>query len=171
MQIEVVQGDITKMAVDAIVNAANNHFWMGAGVAGAIKRAGGVEIEQEAMAKGPAPVGEAIVTSAGRLPAKWVIHAAAMGQDLQTDAQKIRAATLNSLRRAEEIGARSVAFPALGTGVGGFPVDRCAEVMVGAAREHAATHALPERVVFVLFEALAFQTFQAVAARAEAPPA
>src|SRR2546428_3273502 len=113
MTIEARMGDITQADVDAIVNAANNHLWMGAGVAGAIKRAGGPDIEREAISKGPIPVGEAVVTSAGALRAKYVIHAAAMGQNLQTDAAKVRLATRNALTRARELAIRSIAFPAL----------------------------------------------------------
>jgi len=105
---------------------------MGVGVAGAIKRKGGIEIEKEAMSKAPIPVGEAVVTGAGSLKAKYVIHAAVMGQDLTTNEQHIRNATLNSLKRAEELKIRSVAFPGFGTGVGGFPVDECARIMLDA---------------------------------------
>lgn len=134
-RLRIAQGDIASLDVDALVNAANDHLWMGAGVAGALKRAGGEEIEREAMAKGPIAVGDAVVTGSGRLKARHVIHAAVMGQDLRTDADKIRRATASALRRADEIGARSVALPAFGTGVGGFPLDECARVMLGAIRD------------------------------------
>jgi O-acetyl-ADP-ribose deacetylase (regulator of RNase III) len=130
VSIETERGDISQAQVDAVVNAANNHLWMGAGVAGALKRAGGAEIEREAVAKGPVEVGEAVVTSGGALPAKYVIHAAVMGQDLRTDESKIANATRNCLIRASELGIRSIAFPALGTGVGGFPIDVAADVMI-----------------------------------------
>src|ERR687887_780951 len=129
MRLEVVEGDITELDVDAIANAANNHLWMGAGVAGALKRAGGEEIEREAVAKGPIAVGDAVATGAGRLPARWVIHAAVMGQDLQTSADAIRRATRRTLELADGLGAESLALPAFGTGVGGFPLDRCARVL------------------------------------------
>src|SRR5215468_9753887 len=109
--IETQRGDISRVQVDAVVNAANNHLWMGAGVAGALKRAGGPEIEREAVAKGPINVGEAIVTNGGALPAKYVIHAAVMGQDLTTDRSKISRATRNSLTRAAELGISSIALP------------------------------------------------------------
>src|SRR5512135_2970091 len=95
--LEVIKGDITAQETDAIVNAANNHLWMGGGVAGAIKRNGGEVIEEEAVAKGPIDVGKVILTSAGSLKAKYVLHAAVMGQDLHTDAVKIQAATRNTL--------------------------------------------------------------------------
>src|ERR687896_900805 len=120
MELEVVEGDITALGVDAIANAANNHLWMGAGVAGAIKRAGGEEIEREAVAKGPIAVGDAVATGAGRLAARHVIHGAVMGQDLQTDADLVRRTTRRCLEVAEEVGAESLAFPAFGTGVGGL---------------------------------------------------
>src|SRR5262249_51238893 len=128
--IETQRGDISQAQVDAVVNAANNHLWMGSGVAGALKRAGGSVIEREAVAKGPIEVGEAVVTSGGALPAKYVIHAAVMGQDLQTDRFKISKATRNSLVRAREAGISSIAFPAFGTGVGGFPPDLAADAMI-----------------------------------------
>src|SRR3989442_6005101 len=128
--LETQRGDISQARVDAVVNAANNHLWMGAGVAGALKRAGGPEIESEAVAKGPVEIGEAVVTTGGALPAKYVIHAAVMGQDLQTDESKIRKATRNSLIRARELAIASIAFPALGTGVAGFPPDHAADAMI-----------------------------------------
>ena len=124
MEIEIIEGDITRVSADALVNAANNYLWMGAGVAGAIKKAGGKDIEDEAVRKGPIPVGAVVETGAGRLPVKFIIHAAVMGQDLCTSAGIIERATANSLRKAEELGLKSIAFPALGTGVGGFSSGR-----------------------------------------------
>ena len=121
-KIILIQGDITDYKTDAIVNAANNELWMGSGVAGAIKAKGGIEIEEEAKAKGPIKVGEAVATTAGKLKAKFVIHAAVMGQDSKTNENYIRNATLSSLKEAEELNLSSIAFPALGTGVGGFPI-------------------------------------------------
>ena len=159
--LEVVRGDITDQDVEAIVNAANNHLWMGAGVAGAIKRAGGPQIEREAVAQGPIPVGEAVVTTGGRLNARYVIHAAGMGQDLRTDANKVEQATKNSLKRAEEKGIRSVAFPAIGTGVGGFSLEECARAMIGAAADHLSSTSCIERVVFVLFDQAGTEAFRA----------
>lgn len=158
--IDVQEGDISRFAGDAVVNAANNHLWMGAGVAGALRRAGGPEIEEEAVKQGPIKVGEAVVTGGGRLPAKHVIHAAVMGQDLRTDAAKIRAATLNSLRRADELRLRTVAFPALGTGVGGFPLEDCARVMLAAVREYGRGATGIETVVFLLYGEPAYRVFQ-----------
>jgi O-acetyl-ADP-ribose deacetylase (regulator of RNase III) len=165
--LEVVQGDITECAVDAVVNAANNHLWMGAGVAGAIKRKGGQVIEDEAVRQGPIPVGEAVVTSGGTLQARYVIHAAAMGQDLSTNAELIRQATRNSFARAAELGVTSLALPALGTGVGGFSVNEAARVMIDAV--HTALRETPQtslrRVLFVLFTPDALQAFDEALAR------
>ena len=106
--------------MDAVANAANNHLWMGAGVAGAIKRAGGAEIEREAVALGPIEIGDAVATAAGRLAAKHVIHGAVMGQDLQTNADLVARTTRRCLEVADVVGARSLALPAFGTGVGRF---------------------------------------------------
>jgi len=128
--IRIVEGDITLYDGDAVVNAANNAFWMGSGVAGAIKRKGGQSIEAEAMAGGPALPGEVRVTGAGNLGVRFVLHAAVMAQDLVTSEAFIRLATRNALARAEEIGACRIAFPALGTGGGGFPFTECARAML-----------------------------------------
>jgi O-acetyl-ADP-ribose deacetylase (regulator of RNase III) len=162
MEISLTRGDIAQQDAEAIVNAANNHLWMGAGVAGAIKRAGGGEIEEEAVAKGPIPIGEAVVTDGGRLKARYVIHAAVMGRDLLTDADKIRQATQNSLRRADELALKSIAFPALGTGVGGFSLQECARIMLNVVRKHGASGTSLERVVFVLHDEPAYQAFERV---------
>jgi O-acetyl-ADP-ribose deacetylase (regulator of RNase III) len=158
-QLEVVEGDIAALAVDAIANAANDRLWMGAGVAGAIKRAGGEEIEREAVAKGPIAVGDAVATGAGRLAARWVVHAAVMGQDLVTSADAIRNATRRTLEVADELGAEAVALPAFGTGVGGFPLADCARIMVAEARAFEARSL--RRVVFAVHgdeAAAAFRT-------------
>jgi O-acetyl-ADP-ribose deacetylase len=134
LQLEVREGDIAQVEADAIANAANDHLWMGGGVAGALKRAGGEEIEQEAIAQGPIELGTAVATSAGRLPARYVVHGAVMGQDLRTSAELVRKTTHSCLGVADELGCRSLALPAFGTGVGGFPLDECARIMIGEAR-------------------------------------
>ena len=157
-ELEVVEGDIAALAVDAIANAANDHLWMGAGVAGAIKRAGGEQIEREAVAKGPIAVGDAVATGAGCLPARWVIHAAVMGQDLVTSADAIRRATRRTLEVADELGADSVALPAFGTGVGGFPLDECARIMVAEARAFEGQSL--RRVVFAVYGDVAAGAFR-----------
>jgi O-acetyl-ADP-ribose deacetylase (regulator of RNase III) len=155
--LEVVDGDIAALEVDAIANAANDHLWMGAGVAGAIKRAGGDEIEREAVSKGPVPVGSAVATGAGRLQARYVIHGAVMGQDLRTSAELIERTTRSCIALADELGCDSLALPAFGTGVGGFPLDECARIMVAVARDEE-----PEtlrRLVFAVFGADAAAAF------------
>ncbi len=136
VEVEAYLGDITKLEVDAIVNAANTRLVMGGGVAGAIKRAGGKEIEEEAVKQGPIKIGEAVATTAGRLKAKYVIHSPTMELDFKTDEQKIRLAMRAALKKADELGIESIAFPALGTGVGGFPKDKAARVMVEELKKH-----------------------------------
>ncbi len=151
VRLEVLKGDITASDCEALVNAANTHLWMGSGVAGALKRAGGVSIEREAMSKGPIRVGSAVATSAGRLPARCVIHAAVMGSDLNTCAAYVKAATLSALRLADEMGMRSVALPAFGTGVGGLPPSVSAAAMKEAVSEWMQENGKVERVCLVLF--------------------
>lgn len=174
MKIELRQGDITdQLDIDAIVNAANTELWLGSGVAGAIARRGGPEIEREAVAQGPIRLGEAVRTTAGKLPNKFVIHAAAMGYREEDRAVPkragsasseaiIREVTTNGIRLAAEAGCKSVAFPALATGVGGFPVDECARVMIEAAQDYADrnTDTMIELVRFVLFSSDDFNIFK-----------
>ena len=170
LTIEIVDDDIAAQATDAIVNATNNAFWMGSGVAGAIKSRGGKSIEDEAMAQGPVEPGQCVLTSAGRLKARHVIHAAVMGQDLKTSATLIETATRNTLRLAESRGLASIALPAFGTGVGGFAVAECARIMIDAVQAHAtearerATATGSLRLVrFVLFGQAAYDAFERVA--------
>ena len=160
-EVLVEKGDLTDWEVDAIVNAANSHLWMGAGVAGAIKRKGGVIVEEEAVRQGPIEVGEAIITTAGNLAASHVIHAAAMGQDLKTDAQKIAQATRSSLALADKHKLSSLAFPALGTGIGGFPPAQAAEAMLSAVLSHIrAGNTTLRKVTFVLYQEEAWKAFR-----------
>ena len=152
MRIEIRQGDISAQAdLDAVVNAANTELWMGSGVAGALKRRGGEAVELEAVRQGPIALGDAVRTSAGALPNRHVIHAAAMGfraedeavpkrAGSRSSAEIIRHATLRSLALADEAGDRSIGFPALATGVGGFPIDECADVMMASAQDYARDH-------------------------------
>ncbi len=157
------QGDITEIGADVIVNAANNHLWMGAGVAGAIKRKGGGIIEKEAVSKGPIGVGEAVATTAGALSAKYIIHAAGMGQDLKTSGEIVEACTAASLRLADELGAASIAFPAIGTGVGGLPADAAARRMLHAAAAFLNSgEGSVRKIEFVLFSEKDLETFAAV---------
>jgi O-acetyl-ADP-ribose deacetylase (regulator of RNase III) len=157
VELEVRQGDIAAVVVDAVANAANDRLWMGAGVAGALKRAGGDAIEQEAMAQGPIRLGGAVATDGGRLPARWVIHGAVMGQDLRTNAELVHRTTRSCLELADELGCRSLALPAFGTGVGGFPLEDCAAVMVEEARAFGPRSL--ECVIFAVFGADAYDAF------------
>lgn len=160
-RIRLIHGDLTSVAVDAIVNAANDRLWMGGGVAGAIKRRGGPDIEQEAMRLGPVPVGDAVATTAGRLPARHVIHAVTMGQDLVTSERAIRAAIRSALRLADRLTLRSIAFPALGTGVGGFPMERGAAAMLEETAAHLRDGSALEEIVFALYDEPAYVVFAA----------
>lgn len=156
--LEVIEGDITALEADAIANAANDQLWMGAGVAGAIKREGGEEIEREAVSLGPIPLGDAVATGGGRLRARHVIHGAVMGQDLTTTPDLVARTTRRCLEVADELEARSLALPAFGTGVGGFPLDECARLMVREARTFEPRSL--ERVVFAVYGAEAEQAFR-----------
>ena len=158
MKFEVREGDIAAVEADAIANAANNHLWMGSGVAGALLRAGGVEIEREAVAQGPVEVGTAVATTAGRLRARYVIHGAVMGQDLATDADLVRRTTRACLALADELGCTSLALPAFGTGVGGFPLGECARIMVDEARAFAGVSLA--RVIFAVYGTEAAAAFE-----------
>jgi O-acetyl-ADP-ribose deacetylase len=135
-RLEVMQADVTKLEVDAIANAANTQLMHGGGVAGAISRAGGPEVQRESDERAPIGLGEAVETGAGDMPARWVIHAATMELGGPTSAEIIERATRSTLAKAEELGARSLALVAFGTGVGGFPLEDAARLMVGVAREH-----------------------------------
>ncbi len=156
------KGDITEMDTEAIVNAANNDLILGAGVAGAIRRKGGEIIQEECNKIGPIPVGEAAVTSGGNLKAKYVIHAAAMGFSHPPNSETIRNATLNSLKRCKERGIKTVSFPALGTGVGGFPMDECARIMIGVVKDFLEREDTPEKVYFVLYSEDSYKVFKEV---------
>lgn len=160
--IEIIQGDITESNCEAIVNAANNELVLGSGVAGAIRRKGGPAIQQECNRIGPIQVGEAALTGGGNLKAKYVIHAASMGFSQPTTEETLRSSTEASLRICAEKRIASVAFPALGTGVSGFPLPKCAEIMLRAAQKHLAENAFPQRIEFILWDADSFHTFQEI---------
>ncbi|MGB7844675.1 MAG: macro domain-containing protein [Candidatus Acidiferrum sp.] len=160
-RILIQQGDITEMDVDAIVNAANNDLMLGAGVAGAILRKGGNSIQRECDEIGSIPVGYAAITGAGKLKARFVIHAASMGLgDVPTTAKSLRTSTAHSLRLAGERNLKSIVFPAIGTGVSGFPMEECAQIMLGEAIQHLKGETSLETIYFVLFDARARDTFQ-----------
>jgi O-acetyl-ADP-ribose deacetylase (regulator of RNase III) len=158
-KIKVLRGDLTDQDADAIVNAANNDLKLGGGVAGAIRRKGGPAIQAECDRIGPIPLGEAAITGGGNLRARWVIHAASMRLGEPTSEKNLRLATRNSLLRAKEKGLRSIAFPAVGTGIAGFPMGRCAEVMLEEALAHLAGETSLQEVRFVLYDAAAYETF------------
>jgi O-acetyl-ADP-ribose deacetylase (regulator of RNase III) len=148
--VEVLDVDITTLEVDAIANAANTRLLHGGGVAGAISRAGGPAVQAESERKAPIRLGEAVVTTAGDMPARWVIHAATMELGGPTSADIIRRATSATLWKAEELNARSLALVAFGTGVGGFPLDQAAEIEVEEVRRHLDTGSRLERIVFAV---------------------
>jgi O-acetyl-ADP-ribose deacetylase (regulator of RNase III) len=150
LKVIIKKGDLTTSETDAIVNAANTNLWMGAGVAGAIKRAGGKVIEDEAIAKGPIEIGSAIESTAGNLKVKFVIHAAVMGQNLITSEEFIRDATSNTLQLCEKLKIKSVSFPAFGTGVGGFSGEKCAQIMLSVILNFKPSYL--EEVHFYLFD-------------------
>lgn len=158
--VKLAKADITTLAVDAIVNAANNKLVMGGGVAGVIRKKGGKGIEDEAVAKGPIGIGEAVETFAGTLPAKYVIHAATMGMDFKTDEGKVRDACRSALALADQLKLKSVALPALGAGTGGFPMKACAKIMAQEAFRaifHAGTGL--KEIIFCLYDQEAYDAF------------
>lgn len=154
------QGDLTDAATDAIVNAANNDLKLGAGVAGAIRKKGGPQIQAECDRIGPIPLGEAAITGGGKLKARFVIHAASMQLGGLTSEAMLRRATRNALKRAVENKLKSVAFPAIGTGVAGFPMRRCAEVMLDEIRDHLKSRTSLHKVEMVLFDKAALDEFE-----------
>lgn len=162
--VELTKGDITSWKGDAIVNAANTALIMGAGVAGAIARRAGETVQREALEKAPVPLGGVARTRAGLLPAKFVIHAAVMGPDAKTDTEIIARATDAALADAESIGLKSIAFPALGTGVGGLPYAEAARAMFGATAAYLKKRKTPRlrKITFVLYDDEAYAAFREV---------
>ncbi len=160
-RINIIQGDIVEQETEAVVNAANNQLWMGSGVAGAIKKAGGENIETEAIEKGPINVGEAVLTSGGKLKANYVVHAAGMGQDLKTNVTYISNATQSALKIADEANIKSISFPAIGTGVGGIEVHQCASAMLNQTIEFLQSAQSLKEVRFVLFDEETTEAFNA----------
>lgn len=159
--LELIQGDITEMDTDAIVNAANAALKMGGGVAGAILRKGGRVIQEECDRIGGTHVGGAVITTAGNLKAKHVIHAVGPRMGEGDEDRKLRDATLNSLKLADQHGLKSIAFPAISTGIFGFPMDRCAEIMLSTTLQYLSQEKTGlKRVVFVLWGQEAFSIFE-----------
>jgi O-acetyl-ADP-ribose deacetylase (regulator of RNase III) len=167
-KVELRQGDLTEMDCDAIVNAANNDLLLGGGVAGAIRRKGGDRIQEECNAIGSIPVGGAAITTGGNLKARWVIHAASMQLGDATSAKALRLSTVHSLQIAAERGLKSIAFPAVGTGIAGFPMRECAEIMLREVVEHMKGTTTLEKVSFVLFDRASLEVFEQVWAEMKA---
>jgi O-acetyl-ADP-ribose deacetylase (regulator of RNase III) len=166
--IELVQGDITELDTDAIVNAANASLVMGGGVAGAIRRKGGPAIQEEcnrAASRGKTFVGGAVITTGGNLRAKHVIHAVGPRQGEGDEDRKLKNATLNSIKLADEHNLKGIAFPAISTGIFGYPLDKCAKIMLSTALEYLKDKTGLEKIVFCLYDSLAFDTFAAELAR------
>jgi O-acetyl-ADP-ribose deacetylase len=159
-EILIEQGDLTEWQADAIVNAANNDLILGGGVAGAIARKGGPAIQQECRSLGPIKVGEAAITSGGRLTARYVIHAASMRLGDHTAAPSLEACVRASLALAEQHHLRSIAFPAIGTGIAGFPLDQCARIMIRVFTEHLQGPTSLEKIFVVLWDSSAYNIFQ-----------
>ncbi len=159
-KISLRMGDLTEVDADAIVNAANNDLILGGGVAGAIRVKGGPTIQEECNRIGAIALGEAAITGAGRLKARHVIHAASMRLGESTSEENLRAATRNALSRADENSLKSIAFPAIGTGIAGFPIERCAQVMLKEVRTHLEGPTTLERVEFVLFDRPSLEVFE-----------
>ncbi len=159
-KIRLIQGDLTDADADAIVNAANNELILGGGVAGAIRLKGGPAIQEECNRIGAIALGEAAITSAGRLRSRHVIHAASMRLGEATSEENLRAATRNALMRARENSLKSIAFPAIGTGIAGFPIERCAPVMLEEVRTHLEGPTTLKRVDFVLFDRRSLEVFE-----------
>lgn len=161
-RVEILQGDLTEVDADAIVNAANNDLQLGGGVAGAIRRKGGPQIQAECDAIGAIPVGGAAITSGGNLKARYVIHAASMQLGGRTTARALQSSTAHVLRIAAQKGLKSVAFPAVGTGIAGFPLRECAEIMLREAAKHFEQPTPVEKVYFALFDSEAREIFERV---------
>lgn len=155
----IIAGDLVEQRVDAIVNAANNELLLGAGVAGAIRTRGGPAIQRECDALGPVSVGEAAITGGGELPARYVIHAASMQLGGRTTAESLRSSMDHVFRLAREHSVRTIAIPAVGTGIAGFPMDECARVMADCVERALAGGWNPEEIRFVLFGEGARSTF------------
>jgi len=149
--LELIEGDITEMQTEAIVNAANARLILGGGVAGAIRRKGGLKIQEECNKIGGTFVGGAVKTTGGNLKAKFVIHAVGPQMGEGNEDEKLKNATLNSLKLADEENIKSISFPAISTGVFGFPIQRCAEIMLRTAIDYLKGPTGLERIVFCLF--------------------
>ncbi|MHC4734012.1 MAG: macro domain-containing protein [Planctomycetota bacterium] len=158
--LELIEGDITEMTTDAVVNAANAQLVLGGGVAGAIRKKGGPTIQQECYEKGGTFVGDAVITTGGNLTAKHVIHAVGPRMGEGNEDEKLKNATLNSLKVADEKNLKSISFPAISTGIFGFPIQRCAEIMLKIAIDYLKGQTGLQRIVFCLFGQDSYQVFE-----------
>jgi len=170
-RVVIIDGDLVEQEVDAIVNAANNDLVLGGGVAGAIRRRGGPEIQRECDAHGPVQVGDAAITGGGELPARHVIHAASMSLGGRTTAESLRSSMDRVFQLAKEHDVRSIAIPAVGTGIAGFPLKDCAEIMLREAAQHLRGETSLETVYFVLFDEAAQGVFERAWRKIQAEPA
>jgi O-acetyl-ADP-ribose deacetylase (regulator of RNase III) len=158
--LRMIKGDITQVDAEAMVNSANNDLVLGGGVSGAIRRVAGPEVQEECHKIGTIPLGEAVVTTAGLLKMKWIIHAAVNPLGLWADAKSVRNAARNALKRAEEKKLRTLAFPAIGTGAGALPVERCADILIDEVLRHCSGETSLEEVMFVLYDEKPFAVFE-----------
>jgi O-acetyl-ADP-ribose deacetylase (regulator of RNase III) len=159
-QLRMVKGDLTQIDADAIVNSANNDLVLGGGVSGAIRRVAGASVQDECHKIGTVPLGTAVVTSAGALKAQWIIHAAVNPLGLWADAKSVRNAARNVLKKAEEKKVKRLAFPAIGTGTGALPVERCADILIDEVLRHCAGETSIEEVMFVLYDEKPYAIFE-----------
>jgi len=158
--ISLVQGDITELSTDVIVNAANNQLILGGGVAGAIRKKGGPIIQEECNKIGGTFVGGAVITTGGNLKAKYVIHAVGPRMGEGNEDQKLQNATLNSLKLMDENNLKTIAFPAISTGIFGFPIDRCSKIMINTVKEYLHGNTQIEKVIFCLYTTSDFEIFE-----------
>jgi len=154
------QGDITELNTDVIVNAANNQLIMGGGVAGAIRRKGGPTIQEECNKIGGTFVGGAVITTGGNLKAKHVIHAVGPRMGEGNEDEKLKNATLNSLKLMDKHNLKTIAFPAISTGIFGYPIDRCAKIMISTAKDYLIGDTQIEEVIFCLYTSSDFEVFE-----------
>ena len=159
-KIKLVQGDITELSTDVIVNAANAQLILGGGVAGAIRRKGGPSIQEECNKIGGTFVGGAVITTGGNLKAKHVIHAVGPRMGEGNEDEKLKNATINSLKLMDEHNLKTIAFPAISTGIFGYPIERCAKIMISNAKEYLAGVTQIEDVIFCLYSAPDFKVFE-----------
>ena len=159
-KIKLIQGDITELSTDVIVNAANAQLILGGGVAGAIRRKGGPSIQEECNKIGNTFVGGAVITTGGELKAKYVIHAVGPRMGEGNEDEKLKNATLNSLKLMDEHNLKNIAFPAISTGIFGYPIDRCAKIMISNAKEYLTGETQIEDVIFCLYTSTDFQVFE-----------